>query len=517
MRERVFPSALQRFVVFSAMLVAVSALSQTASKTPRLSPLPAPRATRSAGSKACAPCIRAEMNFLASDALRGRGSGTADELVAATYVASQLQQYGAEPAGDEGTFIQRAPVEHQNVISAPQLHFMTPGDGIPAQRILWTHGKEMMILYLVDPNFKGPLQRVQLDRNGPALRETALHNSSTQREAPRKTTPGAVVLVLGKDERRVRAAAFAAAEAGAAAVLIPASTDLLPDWDERGKSLPKLPKKLESVGPAPAIGSGNLNLFALSQEALASLNEIPDGTTMYFEAAVTPPEKGFTWNTLAKISGSDPQLRDHAILLSAHLDHLGIGAPVNGDPIYNGADDDASGTVAVLELARALASSPRPKRTVMFAFFGSEEEGGLGSSWLVLHPPLPLDQVAADLELEMIGRPDPKYPGDSLWLSGWERSNLGPALAAHGARLVPDARPQEHFFQRSDNYVFAKKGVIAQTASSFGLHPDYHQPSDDLSHIDFRHMNAVITSLIPAIEWLANSNFKPEWKPGGKP
>ena len=116
----------------------------------------------------------------------------------------------------------------------------------------------------------------------------------------------------------------------------------------------------------------------------------------------------------------------------------------------------------------------------------------MGSTWFQGHPPVPLDKIAANLEFEMIGRPDPKYAADKLWLTGWERSNLGPALAAHGAKLEGDKRPEEHFFMRSDNYVLAKKGVVAQTVSSFGLHKDYHQPSDDLEHIDFPHMTEAI-------------------------
>jgi Zn-dependent M28 family amino/carboxypeptidase len=149
--------------------------------------------------------------------------------------------------------------------------------------------------------------------------------------------------------------------------------------------------------------------------------------------------------------------------------------------------------------------------------FGSEEAGGLGSTWFQEHPPVPLDKIAANLEFEMLGRPDPKYAPDELWLTGWERSNLGPVLAAHGAKLEADKRPEEHFFMRSDNYVLAKKGVVAQTVSSFGLHKDYHQPSDDLEHIDFPHMTAAIGSMIRPVQWLVNSGFMPKWNPGGKP
>ena len=130
---------------------------------------------------------------------------------------------------------------------------------------------------------------------------------------------------------------------------------------------------------------------------------------------------------------------------------------------------------------------------------------------------MPLKEIAANLEFEMVGRPDPKTPHDALWLTGWERSNLGPALAAHGANLVADPHPEQGFFRRSDNYVLAKKGVLAQTVSSFGLHNDYHQPSDDLAHIDFAHMTAWIRSMIQPLEWLVNSDFRPRWKPGGRP
>jgi aminopeptidase YwaD len=465
----------------------------------------------------CAACIRAHMDFLASDALRGRGSGTPDELLAATYVGAQLEQYRIEPAGDDGTYIQRATVVRQTLKAPPQLRFMTPGDGIPSETILWTHGKELLTLRLSDTKFKGPLKRVDTDRGGPSLDQTALSGSAAQDAQPsQKAAPGAVMLILGKDRRKIQAAAFAAVEGGAIAVLVPASPDALKHWEERGKELPTLPTKLEGSTGGPALG-GSVSVFALSDKAMANLNGIPDGTPFYFDAVVGTSEKSYTWNAVGKIPGADPLLSKSVILLTAHLDHLGVGKPVNGDSIYNGADDDASGTVAVLELARALASGPKPKRTVVFALFGSEEEGGLGSSWFEQHPPMPLTDIAANLEFEMIGRADPKYPGDSLYLSGWERSNLGPTLAAHGAKLVADARPEQHFFMRSDNYVLAKKGVVAQTASSYGLHADYHQPSDDIAHIDFKHMSAAIGSLIGPVEWLVNSDFRPQWKAGGEP
>lgn len=226
------------------------------------------------------------------------------------------------------------------------------------------------------------------------------------------------------------------------------------------------------------------------------------------------------WNTrnvIGVLRGRDEKRKDQAILLTAHMDHLGIGKPVDGDNIYNGADDDASGCVAVLQLARALAHEKAPKRTVLFVFFGSEETGGQGNQYFLQHPPVPLKNIVANLEFEMIGRADTAVKPGELWLTGFDRSNLGPELAKHGAHLVADPHPQQHFFQRSDNYALAKQGIIAHTVSSFGLHKDYHRPSDDVSHIDFDHMEEAIHSMLGPVEWLADSEFKPEWMEGKKP
>jgi Zn-dependent M28 family amino/carboxypeptidase len=291
--------------------------------------------------------IHAEMDFLASDALQGRGSGTHDELVAAVYLASELRRMGIEPMGDKGGYI-------QNV-------------------------------------------------------------------------------------------------------------------------------------------SGEFNFF---REGKKQWN---------------------TRNVIGVIPGRDPALKNEIILLTAHMDHLGVGKPMNGDDIYNGADDDASGCIAVLQLARALAEHKAPKRTVVFAFFGSEETGGQGDEFFLAHPPVPLSSIVANLEFEMIGRADPTVKPDQLWLTGFDRSNLGPELAKHGAKLVADPHPEQHFFERSDNFALARKGIIAQTVSSYGLHNDYHRPSDDVTHIDFAHMEQAIRSMMEPVRWLADSDFKPAWAQGKKP
>ena len=227
---------------------------------------------------------------------------------------------------------------------------------------------------------------------------------------------------------------------------------------------------------------------------------------------------GATWNAIGVLRGSDRRAAGEVIIISAHLDHIGTSEALPGDDkIFNGADDDASGSVAVMELARVLASGKRPRRTIYFICFGSEERGGYGSRYFVENSPVPLTQIVADLNLEMLGRPDPKVPAGTLWLTGFERSTLGPELARQGAALVADPRPEQNFFRRSDNYILALRGVIAHTVSSFGMHTDYHRPSDDVSKIDFPFMTKSLNSLVKPVRWLANSKFRPTWLPGQAP
>jgi len=494
MRKRCRLSPLLFFLFLFAFLPSM-ALAQAAA-TPSQKPQPA--GNLGVAARACERCIRAHEEFLASDALQGRGSGTHDELVAATYVASQLRQYGIEPAGDDGGYIQRVPAIQRNVVSPPRLTISRPAGNRSAEPIAWEYGKDFLVVVLTQTDFSGPLRKLNVDK----LNDTG--NPAVE--------AGAVVLIAGSDESKVKQTAFSLASAGASAILTLARNSEVNHFEEAGKQLPKVANQLKD-GSAD---DKKFNVLELKPDAVEAIEQLPEGSVVKFEAR-SSEEKGYTWNAVGILRGSDPSLQRHAILFSAHLDHLGIGVPVHGDDIYNGADDDASGTTAVLEIARVLGRGQRPRRTVLFALFGSEEMGAIGSTYFRNHPPVPLKEIAANLEFEMIGRPDPAVKDDTLWLTGWERSNLGPELAAHGAHLVADPHPGENFFARSDNFVLAKKGVVAQTISSYGLHRDYHQPSDDLAHLDFKHMNAAIGSLLMPVEWLVNSDFQPKWNAGRRP
>jgi len=223
-------------------------------------------------------------------------------------------------------------------------------------------------------------------------------------------------------------------------------------------------------------------------------------------------------NVLGYIEGSDPALKHEYVLMTAHYDHIGVAKAVNGDSINNGADDDAAGTIAVLQVARLLAQgSVKPKRTIIFAAMTGEEVGLLGTRWFIQHPVRPLSQLVANLEVEMIGRPDSLAGGAGrAWLTGYERSTLGDQLRDGGIPIVPDRRPSQRFFERSDNIAFARMGIPAHTLSSYNLHADYHTVRDEAQYADPAHMARVIEAAAQAMLILANGP-KPAWHPNGQP
>ena len=231
-----------------------------------------------------------------------------------------------------------------------------------------------------------------------------------------------------------------------------------------------------------------------------------------------PAERRFTdANVIGMVRGADPVLRDEVVLVTAHYDHVGVGPAVDGDSIYNGADDDASGTVALLEIARQLVNGPPPRRTVIFAAVTGEERGLIGTRWYLDNPVAPLERTVANFNVEMIGRPDSLAGGPGRgWLTGYERSTMGEMLEREGIPLVADPRPEQNFFRRSDNYGFALRGIPAHTLSSFGLHTDYHRPSDEADTMDYAHLTQVIQSAARAVRILSDGE-RVEWKEGGRP
>jgi len=277
-------------------------------------------------------------------------------------------------------------------------------------------------------------------------------------------------------------------------------------------------RELESYGVDPGIDGSFIQEIPLYRVRLPNGRErvmvagsggVPEGAEIVEEM-----EDG---NVIGAIWGAGGQEGGEAVILGAHFDHVGIGRAVGGDSIYNGADDDASGVAVVLEVARILAGEEPQARTVLFLLTTGEEVGLAGTRFYIDNPVVPLERTVADLQVEMVGRPDSLAGGrGSAWLTGFERSTLGDALAEAGIALVPDPRPDQRFFFRSDNIAFARLGIPAHTLSSFNLHPDYHQPSDEAETMDYGHMAEVTEATAAAVRILANGE-PPRWHPGGRP
>lgn len=224
-------------------------------------------------------------------------------------------------------------------------------------------------------------------------------------------------------------------------------------------------------------------------------------------------------NVVAILRGGDPVLRDTYVVFSAHMDHIGHGpSDATGDSIYNGADDDASGTAALVEVAEAFASLPEaPARSLLFLAVSGEERGLLGSRWFANHPPVPPDRLIADLNVDMISR----NASDSIVLIGQEYSSLGPVVRSIaddrpelGLAVLSDPWPEERFFFRSDHYSFASQGIPAIFFFA-GTHEDYHRPSDEVEKIDPEKAARVARLVFYTAAAVAGDADPPEWTPEG--
>lgn len=286
-----------------------------------------------------------------------------------------------------------------------------------------------------------------------------------------------------------------------------------------------LAAELASYGVEPAGDNGYLQTIPMVRVTEQSQNGPRERLRMEIdmERWDTIPEGSIIRtesNVIGIIRGSDPEVAGEAVVVGAHFDHVGIGAPVadeNGvlDSIYNGADDDGSGSVAVLEIARSLVEGPAPRRTVIILLSTGEEMGLLGTRYYIANPVIPMDETVADLQIEMIGRPDDAVGGfGRAWLTGYERTTMGDQLSGAGSPIVADPRLDQNFFFRSDNIAFARLGIPAHTLSSFNLHTDYHRPSDEVDKVDFAHMAELVGAAIEAVRFLADGPT-PAWKEGG--
>jgi hypothetical protein len=495
--------------------------------------------------------IRAVMSVLASDAFEGRQPGTRGFTKASEYVQNKLKSYGLQPGAGSGSYVQSLSFK-RGVVSATGSIFSLGTQSL-------AYGQD----FLLYPNFYSPMSKIAapLVFVGYGIYAPELHYD----DYGSTDVKGKIVVYLGQapasfpsNERAYfSSGATKYAEAvkrGAVGVITLAATANPTAWEAAGKrqaqgsyrwaeangqlqpDFPEL-KVLASLNPAL-----NERLFAASgHDWKAVLEKAKSGEPQSFPLT----EKAFlqvtttytvvpTSNLIALIPGSDPKLKDQYIVYTAHLDHFGIGAPIKGDSIYNGAHDDASGVAILLEIARTFHNLPKaPKRSVIIGVVTGEEYGLLGSDYYIHHPTVPQKDIVADLSIDM---PFFFHPVLDIVPYGAQHSSLSrPVEAAAGYMglgIGPDPFPEQVVFIRSDHYSFIRQGipslfiksgfktVAADTvdrsrADVAWRSTTYHTPQDDMSQAFDFNAGATHVKLNFLIGLLVSEDpARPEWNKG---
>jgi hypothetical protein len=505
-----------------SLLLAAAACNGRATDTTRpAAPPPLDPAVIAAAAAEITPArVHERVAFLASDALRGRDTPSPGLDSAAAYLARAFAALGLDAAGEGGTFYQHWPYPLLSV-AAEEARLVLEG---PAGRSVLAYGDD----FAASPGTTGAATGGLVFLGSAASLELA-PGSLRERVAVVYLggAPGYPWLEQAEQARRSVATAGAA---GLVLVLDPGIPHALMGAMAREFATPQRVFALADRIPAvflryPAaerlFAQAGLQLDALRSRAVRGVLEpVPlPGITAEL-AAGGPAQEGMPANVVALFPGSDPALRHTYVVLTAHYDHLGVGTPdARGDSIYNGADDNASGTAALVEIARAFAALPRaPARSLLFVAVSGEEKGLLGSRYFTENPTVPLQQMVANINLDMIARNAP----DTIVVIGQELSSLGPLThritlerPELGLVAAPDPWPQERFFFRSDHFNFARRGIPALFFFA-GVHEDYHRPSDTVEKIDAGKAARVARLAFYTAHAIASDPEPPRWTAAGR-
>ncbi len=426
--------------------------------------------------------MRANLSFLASDAMEGRDTPSQGLDIAAEFIASRFRLAGLDPVEGDSYFQKAA---YSLVTSDPADFSLTLSNGAESLRV--TKDFDLQTLSAIELT-SAELVKVENEAPGDLSGKAALLEAPSREhfqhfekilKATQLAHP-AVILMLssGKSGRAVSTR------------LVSASA-----------------RKVEAA-PVISIRDAAAEIFLATNPAVT--------VSVHSRAAVQKPVE--VHNVAGVLRGSDPALRDTVVLVTAHYDHIGIMPPGDGDRINNGANDDGSGTVSVIEIADALARMPRhPKRSILFMAFFGEEKGLFGSRYYAAHPLFPLKQTVAQINLEQLGRTDDEGGPQvgSATFTGFDFSDLPAMFAAAGkltgVRIYNNEKTGDAFFARSDNQSLADAGVPAHTLAVAFEFPDYHRPGDEWQKIDYDNMAKVDRMIALGLLSVANSTDVPHW------
>ena len=452
-------------------------------------------AARRAAESITAADVRARIGVIADDSMLGRATPSPQLEEVAAWVAGEFRSFGLRPGGDSGTFLQRYPIRRLRVDTSSFV--MAMGHGAHGH---WLLGREAAILFGQPP--AAPLTApvvlvagVPTDTTRPfgdvAMRNTiVVHVLDTARIGN-----NLVPLVTAGVAAGVKAWIFVSNRAAADFAGL-AQGALAPQYDVAGRARGPLDISIYEVRDSSAAevlrAAGEDPAALLAPGAAPAVRPLA-GVTATVDVRRVVDREASAPNVIGVLEGSDPRLKDQYVFFTGHMDHIGTASGDEGcratgaDTICNGADDDGSGTVAVVELAQAFARlDPHPRRSLVFMTVSGEERGLWGSGWYADHPTVPLAATVADLNTDMIGR----NPSDGVLGIGKEHSSLGPladsVAASHPElriRVLGDTLPRENLFFRSDHYNFARKGVPILFFTT-GLHRDYHRATDSVDKIE---------------------------------
>lgn len=489
------------------LLTAPSATTALSAEASRGVHAVAGQADLPASIEAIAPnSLRGHLSFIASDLLEGRDTPSRGLDIAAEYIAAQFRRAGLDPLvpGEDGG---RASFAQETTVTLPQRSpddfwaRVRVSDGewvLPGATVTVLSGP--MALNVRDvPTIHAPFDADPVTtfagNAGPLIVLTNIPDPAT---IPADDA--------GAFRDRYQHFTTAARDAGAVAVL---AFDTQPDSRE-----PSRRSGLTSQIPVFRIaGQRYMNI----PTGLAARNE-PILTDLRYD--IPQPRPASVRNVAAILRGSDPALADSYIILSAHYDHVGRGRAVEGDDIYNGANDDGSGTVALIEIAQALAALPedqRPKRSIIFLSLFGEEKGMLGSRYYVQNPLVPLEKTIVNVNLEHLGRTDDSEEQSirRLMPTGYDFSTAVESFIRAGERTGVDVfhhpRNSASFFGRSDNIAFASAGIPAHTFCTAFIFPDYHGAGDHWDKVDYDNLAAVCRTIAMGLIDLANTDEPPRW------
>ena len=442
--------------------------------------------------------------------MRGREAGTLDELRASMWVAKAAREAGLEPAGVDGTYFQFWPIRRVRLSDASTIVV----GGRPLA--LW---RDVVVTAPVTASVDLPLTFV----GDGDLAGADLHGKAAVAEIHAPTNPPAANMSLRGYRyalAAVRQQSQALIERGAGAVIL-VSDSVADDpmaFGFGGVALARGRYGLDTVRAATRPAGPGVPVLWVRRNMLDALRAPNQRLTaqLYTESFSYP-----SVNIVAKVPGTDPMRRNEYVLFSGHQDHDGVRYPIDGDSIWNGADDNASVSVALLAIGRAWARQPAA-RSALFVWHGAEERGLLGSYWHALHPMVPLESIVAVLNGDMIGRNNP----DSAALLGSQPPHRNSTALARMAldandrvtHFVIDSswdRPthREGWYYRSDHLPYACMHVPSLFFSTL-LHPDYHTPRDEPQRIDIAKL-AKMTRWMYATGWaVANAPERPALDPG---